>query len=98
MGRAEADAAISIEVVRCTSADSVERVALRLPAGSTVADALRASGLVAEVGTVAPDVGVNGRRVAADRVLNDGDRVELYRPLRVDPMQARRLRAARQRG
>jgi putative ubiquitin-RnfH superfamily antitoxin RatB of RatAB toxin-antitoxin module len=33
--------------------------------------------------------------VAADRVLEEGDRVELYRPLTLDPMEARRRRAKR---
>jgi len=32
--------------------------------------------------------------VQPDSVLSDGDRVEIYRPLQVDPKQARRLRAA----
>ena len=42
-------------------------------------------------------VGVYGRRVALDHLLADGDRVEIYRPLRVDPKEARRRRALRAR-
>ena len=40
-----------------------------------------------------PPVGVFGERVAGDRLLEDGDRVEIYRTLDVDPKEARRLRA-----
>ena len=39
-------------------------------------------------------VGVFGRIVRADAPLRDGDRVEIYRPLREDPKSARRRRAA----
>lgn len=70
---------------------------LEVPAGSTVADAIAASGIAEELGLDAAtlDTGIWSRRVAADTVLREGDRVELYRPLRIDPMQARRLRAAK---
>jgi sulfur carrier protein len=37
-----------------------------------------------------------GRRVPLDTPLRDGDRVEVYRPLRVDPKVARRERFVRQ--
>ncbi|MDD9868996.1 MAG: RnfH family protein [Gammaproteobacteria bacterium] len=40
-------------------------------------------------------VGVFGRRVALDCVLEEGDRIEIYRPLRRTPMEARRIRAGR---
>ncbi len=69
--------------------------AVTLPAGATVADAVAASGLVAAWPgvTVADDrLGVFGRRVASRQVLRDGDRVEVYRPLVLDPKEARRRR------
>jgi len=71
--------------------------ALELPTGSTVAEAIAASGIANEFGvdTQTLDTGIWSRRVAAETVLREGDRVELYRPLRIDPMQARRLRAAK---
>ncbi|MBV53714.1 MAG: RnfH family protein [Coxiellaceae bacterium] len=40
-------------------------------------------------------VGVNSRRVSLTQQLESGDRVEIYRKLRIDPMQARRLRVER---
>jgi putative ubiquitin-RnfH superfamily antitoxin RatB of RatAB toxin-antitoxin module len=39
--------------------------------------------------------GIYGRRVTLDTKLADGDRVEIYRPLRADPKEARRQRARR---
>lgn len=72
---------------------------VELPAGATAADALRASGLIEAIAEISADspLGVYGERVDPDAVLRDGDRLEIYRPLLLDPMQARRLRAQRQR-
>ena len=64
---------------------------LQLPAGARVADVLADH---AAVGAVA--CGIWGRLVAPEQVLCDGDRLELYRPLTVDPKVARRERFARQ--
>jgi len=63
---------------------------LRLAEGSTVQDALSASGL-AQTGRV----GIHGRVVSPATILRDGDRVEIYRPLRADPKELRRARAAK---
>lgn len=72
--------------------------ALALPAGATVADALAASGLVTELGLSLPlDAGIYGRRCAPETPLQNGDRVEIYRPLDFDPMESRRRRAAKPR-
>lgn len=66
---------------------------LDLPQGATVADALRGCGLAAAADET---VGVWGRRAELSQVLRDGDRVELVRPLQVDPKVARRERFRRQ--
>ncbi|SEP62239.1 hypothetical protein SAMN04488038_1013 [Solimonas aquatica] len=70
---------------------------LRLPAGSTVQMAVAASG-VCEAFAIPRDaplrVGVFSRPCELHQVLRGGDRVELYRPLAVDPKAARRARAA----
>jgi putative ubiquitin-RnfH superfamily antitoxin RatB of RatAB toxin-antitoxin module len=77
-----------------------ERQILRtveLDPGATVRMAVVRSGIPAECPEVDPDrsrVGIHGRVVAPDAVVEDGDRVEIYRPLRIDPKEARRLRAA----
>lgn len=71
-------------------------LAVELPAGACVADAVEASGVVAAAGLSEPlEFGVHGRRCAAGTLLADGDRVEIYRPLSFDPMQSRRRRAAK---
>ncbi|MDI9240079.1 RnfH family protein [Lysobacter sp. LF1] len=68
-----------------------EAIELELPAGATVGDALVAAGLDRDAETVAH--AVFGVRVARDVPLQDGDRVELLRPLQADPKTARRRRA-----
>jgi putative ubiquitin-RnfH superfamily antitoxin RatB of RatAB toxin-antitoxin module len=84
-------AAIRVEVVYALPA-SAQAVELRLPAGSRVRDAIAACGLAAPVKAA---VGVFGKRVGPDTPLADGDRVELYRPLQMDPKERRRQRARR---
>lgn len=73
----------------------VERL-LDLPEGATVRDALRAAGWPQEAQEqqeqAASGLAVWGRRCAPERVLREGDRVEVLRPLRVDPKVARRER------
>lgn len=67
-----------------------------LPAGATVMQAIEASGLASQVPGLSIDparLGVFSRKVAPDRVLEAGDRVEIYRPLTLDPKEARRRRA-----
>jgi putative ubiquitin-RnfH superfamily antitoxin RatB of RatAB toxin-antitoxin module len=70
-------------------------VDLELAGGACVGDAVAASGLLQRLdGTPldALDLGVFNRRCSAERLLQDGDRVEIYRPLRIDPKDARHLR------
>lgn len=69
---------------------------LRLPAGSTAWQAVEASGMARLVPAAALDpqrLGIFARRVPPQQVLCSGDRVEIYRPLLLDPMAARRKRA-----
>lgn len=69
---------------------------LELPLPATVGDALDACDVFArhpELDARTAPLGVFGRRVDRDRPLHDGDRVEIYRALHLDPMQARRRRA-----
>ncbi len=87
---------IEVEVV-CALPERQWTVPLTLPAGATLADALRESGLAGRPGV--PDlsdcaVGVWGEVADRARILRPGDRVEIYRPLHVDPREARRRAAA----
>lgn len=87
---------IAVEVVYALP-DRAWRVSLRLPAGSTALEAFEASGLrgrIAELQQGEPELGVFAHPCTPGRVLQDGDRVEIYRPLLIDPKDARRLRAA----
>ncbi|MDX1604613.1 MAG: RnfH family protein [Candidatus Competibacterales bacterium] len=71
-------------------------ITIELPPGSTAAQALAHSGLLEtlpEIDPVSAPLGLFGRRCAPDTVLQPGDRVEVYRPLQIDPKQARRRRA-----
>lgn len=68
-----------------------ERRELDLPPGSCVAEALSAAGWADDPDTVA--YAVFGVRVDRQTVLQQGDRVELLRPLLADPKEARRRRA-----
>ncbi len=83
---------IRVEVV----AGNVQRqlmVALELPAGSTLADAVSAADLGRRLADVTIDVeraGIFGKRCRPDQLLSDGDRVELYQPLKADPKAVRR--------
>jgi putative ubiquitin-RnfH superfamily antitoxin RatB of RatAB toxin-antitoxin module len=73
-------------------------VEVELPVGATVLDAIRASGAMTGDATVdisTQAVGIWGRTVALDAPLAEGDRVEIYRPLAMDPKEARRRRAQR---
>ncbi|HEX9390443.1 MAG TPA: RnfH family protein [Usitatibacteraceae bacterium] len=72
-------------------------IALSLPAGATIDDAIAASAIAAhvpaaELATAAS--GVWGKQKPRNHVLRDGDRVELYRPLQADPKDARRAKVA----
>lgn len=85
---------VRVELVYSAAARQVDQVAVELPAASTVRDALVASGLLERHGRDidAVQCGIWGRRCALDQTLREGDRVELYRALTVDPKEARRLR------
>ncbi len=102
MAAAESGAAappIGVEVVYCPRPGETDLVALSLPAGATVADALRASGLVERHGLdwASLRAGVWSRVRPLDASLRERDRIEVYRPLQVDPKEARRLRYKRHR-
>ncbi len=90
---------LRISVVYSPAAGRVREIDLVLPTGSTVATALAGSGLLDEFAELdSPDLklGVWGRKARHDQPLHDRDRLELYRPLTVDPKVARRERFIKQ--
>ncbi|MFT3776867.1 MAG: RnfH family protein [Ottowia sp.] len=90
---------IAVTVAYAPAPRQVREVSLTLPAGSTVQDAIAASGLRAqfpEIDLAPGSVGVWGRKAPLDQPLRARDRVEIWRPLGVDPKLARRERFGRQ--
>jgi putative ubiquitin-RnfH superfamily antitoxin RatB of RatAB toxin-antitoxin module len=87
-------ATICVEVVYADAQGEVGRH-VDIASGTTVQDAIETSGIRSALppGFTLASVGIFGRVVAMNALLRDGDRVELYRPLRIDPKQARRRRA-----
>ena len=64
---------------------------------STIADAIRASGierLFPQINLDRNKVGVFGHIKSLLDEINEGDRIEIYRPLTADPKENRRRRAA----
>lgn len=83
---------LRVEVVYALPDRAISQV-LQLAAGSVVGDAVDA--FLRGAGTIPPHdgVGIFGSRCDVARLLRDGDRVELYRPLVADAKQVRRERA-----
>lgn len=87
---------IDIEVV-FAAPDRQVLVPIAMHAGATVAEAIEISAIAAafpgcDLARCA--TGVWGRLVQRNHILSEGDRVELYRPLKMDPREARRRLAA----
>jgi putative ubiquitin-RnfH superfamily antitoxin RatB of RatAB toxin-antitoxin module len=94
---------LTVTVVASPAPRRVERRTLRLSPGATLADAVRLSGLLLEVEGLAGhasrgelQLSVWGRRREPTALASAGDRIELCRPLTVDPKEARRLRYRKQ--
>jgi putative ubiquitin-RnfH superfamily antitoxin RatB of RatAB toxin-antitoxin module len=69
---------------------------VKLEEGATVEEAIRASSLLelrSDIDLAQNKVGIYSRPVKLSDVVNDGDRVEIYRPLIADPKELRRQRA-----
>lgn len=78
---------MSVSVAYATPAEQTWRE-LDVPAGSTVQDAIEASGVLAEFPSInleVNEVGIFGTIATLDTLLEEGDRVEIYRPIRINP-------------
>ena len=92
-----AEAMITVEVVHASVDRQVLR-ALDVRAGSTVNQALLSSEIAAdfpELDLANCPIGIFGKVVGRERVLEHNDRIEIYRPLLADPKEVRRMRAAK---
>lgn len=86
---------INIEVVYALAN---EQTLLKQPVvpGTTVADAIKASGILqkySEIDLAINKLGIFGKLIKADAIVRDRDRIEIYRPLIADPKEVRRKRA-----
>jgi putative ubiquitin-RnfH superfamily antitoxin RatB of RatAB toxin-antitoxin module len=90
-----AETTIVVEVVHA-EAERQTVVRVELPRNSSVRQAIELSGIAGTLskGTIdSCPLGVFGNKVGPDRIVQDGDRIEIYRPLLLNPMEARRHRA-----
>ena len=91
--------ALQVQVVYALP-DRQASVSIQLMPGATVTDAVTRSGLLKKFPDAATRplaCAIFGRAVPLDHQLRDGDRVEILRPLLVDPKQSRRAAAERSR-
>jgi len=86
---------IRVEVVYALPTEQ-RLLTIQVPPGTTVAEAIRRSGILnefPEIDMARTAVGIFGRRVSLEQALRTADRIEIYRPLLADPKNARRARA-----
>lgn len=87
---------IRVTVIFCPEGAMWQRQLL-VPAGSTLLQALNASGFFTDFPSIPVETvsaGIYGKHSPLQHILEDHDRIEIYSPLRVDPKIARRRRAA----
>lgn len=85
-----------IEIAYATP-NKQEVIVCEVAAGTSPRDAIKLSAInqhFPEIDLENCDIGVFGKSVATDYILNSGDRIEIYRPLIADPKEIRRQRAA----
>jgi len=88
---------ITVEVAYANPEQQVI-IALEMPQGATVEQAIKTSGLLSrfpEIDQTTLKVGIFGSVCKLEQLLAKADRVEIYRPLIHDPKEARRQRAAK---
>lgn len=85
-----------VEVAYSCGPDQMFFVALRVPEGTSAGDVLQLSGLFQafpDLLDVTVDLGVFATRIQLDYLVEPEDRIVVYRPLRISPMEARQQRA-----
>lgn len=90
---------ISVTLVYSTYPREITEVDFRIQSGTSLSEFLRSDELnqhIQQLPTRFSEAGIWGRKVKPGEILREGDRVELYRPLKVDPKIARRERFQKQ--
>jgi uncharacterized protein len=91
---------ISVEVIYVASAEQQSSITLQVLPDCTVENAILQSGVIKKFPKIdlqKNKVGIFGQLTTLSTSLRDGDRIEIYKPLIIDPKHARRLRALKQR-
>ncbi len=86
---------IQVEVAYA-SRERAEIIAIRVPVGTSISEAIQLSGLLQrfpEINLAEQAVGIFSKKRELTDVLVSGDRIEIYRRLTIDPMEARRAKA-----
>lgn len=89
-------ALIPVEVVYALPHEQL-KLSLQVPANASVVEVVSQSGLLSsypEIDLTTAVFGIFGRVCKPDTPVQEGDRVEIYRPLIADPKEARKRRAA----
>lgn len=92
---------ITVELCHIDEQQQLFFVSLRLLDKATVRDAIDASGFLEQnhLDTInCLQCGIFGKKTSLETALQEGDRVEIYRPLKITPLEARRLRAIKSKG
>ncbi len=85
---------VRVELVYVAVDKTTIHMNLELKQGATVFEALNASGIYnTHPETRNMPVGIYAKQVSLEQVLQEGDRVEIYRPLVLDPKEKRRQKA-----
>ncbi|MFC3339000.1 RnfH family protein [Paracandidimonas soli] len=93
-------AQLQVELIHAASSGRIWRQTLEVAAGSTIQQALQGSDFHREFPDISQstlETGIYGQACSPDRIVAEGDRIEIYRPLRFDPMESRRRRAEHKR-
>ena len=86
---------ITVEVAYANT-QSQRILVVNIPMGSTIEKAIACSGILdifPEIDLTKQKVGLFSQQKKLTDILFDGDRVEIYRTLLIDPKEARRRRA-----
>lgn len=87
---------ITVELIYALP-DQQNLISLTVERGTTVKQAIDKSGILTQYPEIAihqAKVGIFSKAISLDTILREGDRIEIYRPLKIDPKQARRKKAA----
>jgi len=85
---------VDVEVIYISADNQIEHVSLSVQENTSVGDVLQRSGIYKRLPeTEHYEIGIFSKKVTLDHPVQAGDRIEIYRPLTIDPKEKRRLKA-----